>query len=397
MALCFFDDHRRQHFFPLALSRPVADIRFGVRNVAETWSDILNQTFCFHSSQELMSCFPSPKNEVQLCINGRLVPDRALVNAFSQMQPGDVVFNGDNLVAACILPNDLPKLLQQGTPHPEMNVIEMEDEFVLLNDITDVFALNDKAIELDFELLSRGKVSAAVDPTCMIIGDPEKVFIEEGASVEGCFLNTKGGPIYIGSNATIMEASVIHGPFGLGDNATIKAGAKIYGATTIGPWCKIGGEVSNSLFQAYSNKGHDGFVGNSLVGAWCNFGADTNTSNLKNNYGPVKIWDYAQDEYRNTGLTFCGLLMGDHSKCSINTMFNTGTTVGVSCNIFGSAFPPKFVPSWSWGGAEGLATYDFDKSILTAERMMLRRKEELSDQDIALLRHIYDNTSKYRS
>ena len=397
MALCFFDDHYRQRFFPLALTRPVADIRFGIRNVAETWADILNQTFAFHSSAEIMSCFPSPKKEIQLCINGRLVPDRNLVNAFSQMKPGDAVFDGQNLIAAYINPEDLSELMEQGSGHPEFKSVELDDEFILLNDLTDIFAKNEMAIAMDFDLLSRGKVSAALDPTCMIIGAPEKVFIEEGATVEGCFLNTKGGPIYIGTNATVMEASVIHGPFALGDNATIKAGAKIYGATTIGPWCKVGGEVSNSVFQAYSNKGHDGFVGNSVIGEWCNFGADTNTSNLKNNYGPVKVWDYSEDEYRNTGLTFCGLLMGDHSKCSINTMFNTGTTVGVSSNIFGSAFPPKFVPSWSWGGAQGLDTYDFDKSILTAERMMLRRKKELRDEDIALLRHIYDNTVKYRS
>jgi UDP-N-acetylglucosamine diphosphorylase/glucosamine-1-phosphate N-acetyltransferase len=234
-------------------------------------------------------------------------------------------------------------------------------------------------------------VSENPDPSVTILGDPEKVFIEPGARVEACYLNTRSGPIYIGADSQVMEGAVLHGPIALAEHVTVRAGARLYGATTIGPQCKVAGEISNSIIQGFSNKAHDGFLGNSILGEWCNLGADTNTSNLKNNYSEVKIWSYAANDFVSTGLTFCGLIMGDHSKCSINTMFNTGTTVGVSANIFGGGFPPKYIPSFAWGGAGGFETYALDKAIETAERVLERRSLKLSEEQRHLLALLHQN------
>jgi UDP-N-acetylglucosamine diphosphorylase/glucosamine-1-phosphate N-acetyltransferase len=222
------------------------------------------------------------------------------------------------------------------------------------------------------------------------------LFVHESAKVYASTLNTNDGPIYIDADSEIMEGSHIRGGFYLGEHATLKMGTKIYGASTIGPQCKVGGEISNSVFYGHSNKAHDGFVGNSLIGEWCNLGADTNTSNLKNNYSNVSIWSYEKADYADTGLTFCGLIMGDHSKCGINTMFNTGTVVGVSSNIFGSGFPRNFVPSFSWGGASGFTTYLTSKAFQTAKIVMSRRHVDFTEEDAKILEHIFEETKKYR-
>src|SRR6185312_15433765 len=242
--------------------------------------------------------------------------------------------------------------------------------------------------------LTKGKKSAKVSATNTLIG--KKIFIEKGAKLECAVLNSTSGPIYIGKNAEVMEGAIIKGPFSLGEESTIKAGAKIYGPTTVGPHSKVGGEVNNSVVFGYSNKAHDGFLGNSVIGEWCNLGADTNNSNLKNNYSEVKLWDYAEEKPVSTGLTFCGLIMGDHSKCGINTMFNTGTVVGVSANIYGGNFPPKFVPSFSWGGADGFVTYDIGKALETAERVYERRHKEFNKTEKDIFKEVFSLTSKHR-
>lgn len=256
--------------------------------------------------------------------------------------------------------------------------------------------MNDTALRDDFIQLTAGRRSAPLSKTNHVIGDGA-IFIEEGASMECAILNTHGGPIYIGKNAEVMESCVIRGPFALGEGSQLKIGAKIYGPTTIGPACRVGGEVNNSVIFGFSNKAHDGFLGNSVIGEWCNLGADSNNSNLKNNYSNVKMWSYEEEAFVNTGLQFCGLVMADHSKCSINTMFNTGTVVGVSANIFGTGFPPKFIPSFSWGGSEGFSTYRVEEAMETAARVYERRKLSFNEPEQTIFRHLFEITTKYRS
>ena len=265
-----------------------------------------------------------------------------------------------------------------------------------MHSVRDLFRLAAQSLRDDFDEMTLGRTSAPLSSSNRLIGNPADLFIEAGAWVEGASLNTEGGPIYIGKDAVVMEGSLIRGGLGLCNNAQVKMGAKLYGAITIGPWCKVGGEVGNSVFQGFSNKGHDGFVGNSVIGAWCNLGADTNTSNLKNNYSEVKVWSYRDKQLIPSGLNFCGVVMGDHSKCAINTQLNTGTTVGVNANIFGYGFPPKFVPSWSWGGFKQEEHHDLERSLETAERVMSRRKVKLTPAERRLLEALFDQTADLR-
>ena len=277
----------------------------------------------------------------------------------------------------------------------KFEAIEFDNDILKIEHTWDIFSKNGEAIQQDFDLLKYERTSQPIPSSNNVIA-PENIFIEEGAKLEFTTLNASSGPIYIGKNAEIMEGSTIRGPLALCDDATIKLGAKIYGPTTVGPFSKVGGEVNNSVLFGYSNKGHDGFLGNSVLGEWCNLGADTNNSNLKNNYAEVRLWDYDTERFARTGLQFCGLMMGDHSKCGINTMFNTGTVVGVNANIFGSGFPRNFVPSYSWGGASGFSTYLTKKAFEVAEVVMSRRNIEFTLQDKAILEHVFEITKKYR-
>ncbi len=277
----------------------------------------------------------------------------------------------------------------------KFDAIEFEGDILKIEHTWDIFSKNGEAIADDYKLLTEGRQSEPIPSNVNVI-NPEHIFIEKGAKLNFVTLNASNGPIYIGKDSEIMEGSVIRGPFALCDNATIKLGSKIYGPTTFGPYCKVGGEVNNSVLFGYSNKGHDGFLGNSVLGEWCNLGADTNNSNLKNNYAEVRLWDYQTGGFAKTGLQFCGLMMGDHSKCGINTMFNTGTVVGVSANIFGSGFPRNFVPSFSWGGSKGFVTYKTNKAFEVAEVVMARRNEAFTAMDKAILEHVFELTKSYR-
>jgi len=274
-------------------------------------------------------------------------------------------------------------------------LIEFEDEIIQIVNTWDIFEKNDIAIREDYDYLTRDRKSELIPKSVNVIA-PENIFIEEGAKLEFVTLNASTGPIYIGKNSEIMEGSVIRGPFALCEEAQVKLATKVYGATTVGPHSRIGGEVNNSVLFGYSNKGHDGFLGNSVLGEWCNIGADSNSSNLKNNYDEVRLWSYETEGFARTGLQFCGLMMGDHSKCGINTMFNTGTVVGVSTNIFGSGFPRNFVPSFSWGGASGFTTYITKKAFETAKIVMVRRKVEFTEEDAKIMEHIFEETKKFR-
>ena len=273
------------------------------------------------------------------------------------------------------------------------NVIEYHDSFTQINRLVDIFSYNHHCIESDFESLTKNRISQKLSSSNQLIS-PEHIFVEEGAVVEHAILNASNGPIYIGKNAEIMEGCLIRGPLAMCEHSVLKMGAKIYGANTVGPFCKVGGEVTNSVFQSYSNKGHDGFLGNSVIGEWCNLGADTNNSNLKNNYAEVKLWNYSHDRFENTGLQFCGLVMGDHSKCGINTMFNTGTVVGVSANIFGAGFPRNFIPSFSWGGSSGYITFKLNKAYEVAHKAMQRRSKSFDEVEKSILDHVLNCQSR---
>lgn len=396
MQLVLFDDDARGQLFPFTHTRPAADIRCGILTMRERWERRLGFSESFSLSPEHLSeLYPAPPSSgTALYVNGRIHATAALAAAVQQLQSGESLRAGTVLVAAVIdnyggswdgLQDHLPETAGQ----------ELDSTIQILNRPWDIFAQNETAIGADFSLLTGGRTSAAIPDGVHISGN--RYFIEEGAQIgAGTTINAKEGPVYIGPKSEVMEGCLVRGPFALCEGAALKMGAKVYKGTTIGPACKVGGEVSNVVFFANSNKGHDGFLGNAVVGEWCNFGADTNCSNLKNNYDEVKVWDEAATKSVRSGLSFLGLMMGDHSKCGINTMFNTGTVAGVSCNIWGGGFPEKFIPSFSWGGPEGMSVYKFERAMETAARVMARRGKELSDAEKAMLKAVFEQTGGAR-
>jgi UDP-N-acetylglucosamine diphosphorylase/glucosamine-1-phosphate N-acetyltransferase len=388
MNYILFDGAVRTQLLPFTFTRPVADIRIGILTIREKWEKYLNTTTSTITEDYLSEKWPMVEMEENVMINAAFLPTVELVEQIKNLQPGEAVFHEEDVVA-------FHAYEEQDVEFANCSAIEMEGRAMMVEHTWDIFRLNAEAIVADFELLTDGRKSRKLSSTNQVIG-AENIFLEEGAKVECAILNASDGPIYIGADAEVMEGSIIRGPFALCDHATIKMGAKIYGSTTVGPHSKVGGEVNNSVIFGYSNKGHDGFLGNSVLGEWCNLGADTNTSNLKNNYAEVRLWDYASERFAPTGLQFCGLMMGDHSKCGINTMFNTGTVVGVSANIFGAGFPRNFIPSFSWGGSGGTTTYKTSKAFEVAEKVMARRDIEFSEQDKAILDQVFDDTKKYR-
>jgi UDP-N-acetylglucosamine diphosphorylase/glucosamine-1-phosphate N-acetyltransferase len=324
-------------------------------------------------------------------INGSVCPNEKLLEEIKLLQPYHALLSG-NIVIAANTGSDKNFDMALSENYTKF---ESHAKALHIENPWDIFSKNGEAIKADFELITKGRISLALSTTNQIIG-LENIFVEEGAKVECAILNASSGPIYIGKDAEVMEGSIIRGPFSLGEHSALKLGSKIYGPTTIGPHSKVGGEVNNSVIFGYSNKAHDGFLGNSVLGEWCNIGADSNNSNLKNNYAEVKLWNYTKERFVGTGLTFCGLIMGDHSKCGINTMFNTGTVVGVNANIFGSGFPRNFVPSFSWGGAAGFTTYKVKDAFEVARRVFERRSLEFDETEQEILSHVFELTEKYR-
>lgn len=379
------DGASRGALLPFTYTRPVAEIRVGILTIGEKWSKWLDGEISYETVDYLSKKFPLKREKENTIIDACFLPNKELVDAVLNL-PDDsaLVKDGRQLVR------------RVSTPDQNRNLTEIpyEGEVLTIENTWDIFAKNKEALQADFELLTKGRKSQPISKTNTIIGDA--IFLEEGAKVEASILNSTTGPIYIGKNAEIMEGCIVRGALAMCEGAILKVGAKIYGASTFGPHCKVGGEVNNAVLFAYSNKGHEGFLGNSVLGEWCNLGADTNTSNLKNNYAPVRLWDYGTEGFAHTGLQFCGLLMGDHSKCGINTMFNTGTVVGVSANIFGSGFPRNFVPSYTWGGAHGFSTYRTNKAFETAEAMMARRKVEFDSVEKEILQEVFELTKKWR-
>ena len=393
MNIILFDDKRWQHLLPLTFTKPVAGIRVGIDTIAEKWNSSVNGTYSFLAEPYLQGKFPVRYGDDNLYIYGGLIPDAQIIAAITSLKTNDVLISGEDILA--VRSGERYFSGMSLNEHAAgLNKMHYNGSCICISRPYHIFQHNDAVLRADFARLTAGKKSAEIPAGNTIIGD--HIFIEEGAVIHASIINTTTGPVYIGKGAEIMEGSMIRGPFVLGEHSVVKMGAKIYGATTIGPWCKVGGEINNSVFMAYSNKAHDGFVGNSVIGEWCNLGADSNCSNLKNTYAEVKLWDYSLQKFASTGLQFCGLIMGDHSKCGINTMFNTGTVVGVHANIFGDGFPRNFIPSFSWGGAAGFVTYKLKDALTTTKTVMSRRELNLSSEDIKILTTIYELSEKYR-
>ena len=389
MNYILFDGTVRNALLPFTFTRPVADIRVGILTIREKWEMYLGYTTTSLTEEYLMEKFPMVEMEENVMINASFFPNEVLVEMITNLENNQAIIYQENIVA--FFTNDT----QEEVDFDTYDLIEYEEEIIQIQNTWDIFEKNDIAIREDFDYLIQDRKSLPIPKSVNAI-EPENIFIEEGAKLEFVTLNASTGPIYIGKNSEIMEGSVIRGPFALCEEAQVKLGSKVYGATTVGPHSRIGGEVNNSVLFGYSNKGHDGFLGNSVLGEWCNIGADSNNSNLKNNYDEVRLWSYETEGFARTGLQFCGLMMGDHSKCGINTMFNTGTVIGVSTNIFGSGFPRNFVPSFSWGGASGFTTYLTKKAFETAKIVMSRRKIEFTEEDAKIMEHIFEETKKFR-
>ncbi len=384
MNLILFDDARREHLLPFTFTRACCDLRVGISTIREKWEQVLSIASSTLTTDYLSKKFHLKTAADNLFINGRLLPDKELIKAINALQPRQQLIK-DEVVLAARMGEDNSNYL---TAFDQLAKINYDGSATLVNNSWDIFKLNDAAIRSDFARMTHRKISASIDASNHAM-EPGNIFIEAGAKVMCAVLNASTGPIYIAKDAEVMEGCMIRGPFALGEQAVLKMGAKVYGATTIGNGCKVGGEVSNSVMYANSNKAHDGFLGNSVIGEWCNLGADTNNSNLKNNYSEVKAWSYADNDYVNTSLQFCGLMMGDHSKCGINTMFNTGTVVGVCANIFGAGFPKKFIPSFYWGSADESEMFLIDKAIDLARRVYERRGKTFDADDKALLEHLF--------
>lgn len=380
MKFILSDINEHKIFLPLSFTRSVADFRVGITTIKEKWEYFLNSKIYIETVDYLQNKYENFSNEVDKCIkiNATVIPNKTLVSAILNLQ-NETLKDGDFIIASSIDSNtNVSKSIQY------------ENDFLRLKNITDIFSLNGKYIENDFYLLTSGRKSEKISKTNVILGT-QPVFVEEGCFIECCTINTMEGPVYIGRNAVVSEGSHIRGSFALCNNSEIKMGAKIFSNTTIGPYCKVGGEINNTVFFGYSNKAHDGFLGNSIIGEWCNLGAGTNSSNLKNNYDFVKLWNFETKLFEKTELMFCGLIMGDYSKCGINTMFNTGTIVGVAANIFGAGFPNKYIPAFSWGGHDGFTEYKIEAALETIKKQMERRNKQMSNIEKEILIKIFKN------
>lgn len=377
------------HLKPFTFTRPISEIRIGILTIAEKYRR-RGVSVSYFTEPYLSKKYPVKTEDLNVVVDASVCPTDTFVAALADLKAGQCLYYQGNPVAAAVEASALTNEFE----FDRFDKVQFKDTITMVSRLWHIFQYNGIELENDFQLLTKDRTSAPLSPTNRIIG--ERIFAEEGVWAECAVFNTNTGPIYLGKDATVMEGVTIRGSLAMCEHAQLNMGAKIYGPTTLGPYCKVGGEVNNSVLFGYSNKGHEGFLGNSVLGEWCNIGADTNNSNLKNNYDEVKLWNYAKGSFERTGLQFCGLFMGDHSKCGINTMFNTGTVVGVSANIFGSGFPRNFIPSFSWGGAQGMTDYKLEKALETASRVMARRKKELDNIETDILTHVYELTKEFR-
>jgi len=392
MNIILFDQHKK-NLLPFTYTRPIADFRCGIITLKEKWEKrIVNATISYLTDDYLSEKFVCNYANESYYVSGNILANDRLVSAIKTLEEGQYLSDESNRLIAL---KTSKKLSLSEVSTEGLEAVYFEDSYDKIENVWDIFVLNAEAIEQDFDLLTKGRNSEPLDNTNTHIGD--RLFIEEGAKVQAAILNSTSGPIYIGKNAEVMEGTVVRGGLALCESATLKLSTKIYGATTVGPHSKVGGEVNNSVVFGYSNKGHDGFLGNSVLGEWCNLGADTNVSNLKNNYASIKLWNYEKGGFKDSGRQFCGMMMGDHSKSGINTMFNTATVVGVSANVYGGGFPRSFIPSFAWGGAEKWMTFRFEKAMEVSEKMMERRGITLGEIDRAILKSVFEQSAIYRN
>lgn len=387
MKINLFDDKAWQSLRPLTFTRPVADLRLGILTIAEKWAKHLDADFGYVTQDYLSTKYPSATAEVH--INGSICPDDELIKAVSELKVNEVLVKENLTIAYRTQQN-----LRYTDALSQLKNISYTASFTHIQYPEDIFKSNHVELVKDFAILTKGRTSATLSSTNTFLGD--QFFAEEGAKAECSTFNSLHGPIYLGKNAEVWEGCHIRGSFALGEDSSVKMGAKIYGQTTIGPHCRVGGEINNAVIWGYSSKGHEGYLGNAVLGQWCNIGADSNNSNLKNNYAEVRLWDYEKQSFRKTGLQFCGLIMADHAKCAINTMFNTGTVAGVSANIFGAGFPRNFIPDFAWGGAHGFEVYGLSKMLDTAVKVFERRAMVLDEVEKAILEHVFEETKVHR-
>ena len=395
--LILFDDDNWRHLLPLTFVRPVSELRIGILTLREKWERLLNAKASYITQDHLADKYPVHLDNDNILINSACLPTEKLMGYISKLKLNEAILNKEEFIAARLDRHHFDQIIS-GNTIESINGIDISNEEHVIKKVCrpyHVFQYNGAELVSDFNLVTKGRTSKEISQTNSVIGQ-HPVFLEEGVEMECCMINSKEGPIYIGKDAHIMEGAMIRGPIAICENAVVKMGAKLYNNTTIGPNCKVGGEIQNSVIFANSNKAHDGYLGNSVICEWCNLGADTNTSNLKNNYDTIKLWSYPEESFLSTGLTFCGLIMADHSKTGINTMFNTGTVVGVCANIFGDGYPRNFIASFTWGGAAKFITHQFIKAAETAKIVMARRGIELSEADSKILEYVYYESAKYR-
>ena len=379
--LLFCDQSTIRDFLPFTFTRPSAELRAGILTFAERWQRLLGvEKIAYNTADYLSGKYPKSNTlEGTLSIYANFLPTPRLLEQLRSLKVGEsITYQGRQWA-----------FMNNGLTLSSIPPIVWEEPLVVFEKPTDLFTYNDKAIDFDFKLLTEGRTSVPLSPTNGFLGDKANLFIEEGAKVEFATLNCQKGKIYIGKDTEVMEGSHLRGPIALCEHATVNMGAKLYGATTIGPYSKVGGEISNSVIWGYSNKGHDGFLGNSVLGQWCNLGADTNVSNLKNTYNTIQLWDYQKGGYTSSGLQFCGVLMGDHSKTAINTQINSGTTIGVFANLFSAGFPSKYIPNFAWGASA--EKYRLDEAFAVAERVMARRGIAFDQKEQHILQWLFDN------
>ncbi len=384
------DGPQRTSLLPFTFTRPVAEIRIGILTIKEKWEKYLDTSVSYLTEKYLSEKYPMVDVEDNIIIIASFLPSQQLLKAIQDLKQGEAIFLEEKAVAY------RTKNAKEEFDSSMYTVVNYTEDIFSVDFTWDIFSKNGEALQADFDLITKGRKSAPISDTNRLIA-PENIFLEEGAKVEHSILNASKGPIYIGRNAEIWEGCLVRGALALCENAVVKMGAKMYGPTTIGPYGKVCGEVNNSVIFGYSSKGHDGYLGNAVLGEWCNIGADSNNSNLKNNYAKVRLWNYATEKFDHTGLQFCGLMMGDHSKTAINTMLNTGTVIGVNSNIYVPGFPRNFVPSFSWGGASGFTTYMPKKAFEAAEVMMARRGVAFDEKEARILEHVFELTKKWRN
>jgi len=398
MNIILFDTDARNHLLPLMATRPMGELRVGILTLREKWERRLRGAASYITQEYLQEKYPIRIEDENLIINGGVLPNAALCQRIEALGLNEALLADGELIAARLNEAQFESLIEEEEVD-QLQGQELEEgiPFVQITKLWQLVRLNEQALLDDFVLLTTGKNSKPVSDTNRLIGPLENLFLEEGVKMEHCTLNLSAGPVFIGANTEVMEGAMLRGPIAIGADSIIKMGAKIYGPATFGPGCRVGGEVVRSIFFANSNKAHDGYLGDSVLGEWCNLGADTNNSNLKNNYSEVKLWDYETERFEKTGQQFVGLIMGDHSKCAINTMFNTGTVVGAFANVYGAGFPRNFIPDFSWGGPDGYRTYKFAEACETASIVMARRGQTFTELEKAILYHVYDRTARFRS